>query len=250
MTSVRLSYADPAVAAFVAIPVALVCLLVWAVAVARQRNGNRGPRGLRIGALAILWMALTWAAAQSGVLRQWGRTPPPFAFLVVAVIGLSALLAFGRVGRQLVEFVPLWALVAVQGFRLPLELAMHQMYERGVMPRVMSYSGRNFDIVTGTTAILVGGAVLAGFGGTRLVARWNFLGLALLLNVITVAVLATPRFHFFPGDRLNVWVTYPPFVWLPAVMVLAALAGHLLIFRALTQPPAVRMPHMRQASGR
>jgi heme exporter protein D len=29
-------------------------------------------------------------------------------------------------------------------------------------------------------------------------------------------------------------VTYPPFVWLPAVMVLAALAGHLLIFRALS----------------
>jgi len=28
-------------------------------------------------------------------------------------------------------------------------------------------------------------------------------------------------------------VMYPPFVWLPAVMVLAALAGHLLIFRAV-----------------
>jgi hypothetical protein len=28
-------------------------------------------------------------------------------------------------------------------------------------------------------------------------------------------------------------VTRPPFVWLPAVMVLAALAGHLLIFGAL-----------------
>ena len=27
------------------------------------------------------------------------------------------------------------------------------------------------------------------------------------------------------------FVTYTPFVWLPAVMVLAALAGHLLIFR-------------------
>jgi hypothetical protein len=28
-------------------------------------------------------------------------------------------------------------------------------------------------------------------------------------------------------------ITYPPFVWLPAVMVLAALAGHLIVFRAL-----------------
>jgi hypothetical protein len=31
---------------------------------------------------------------------------------------------------------------------------------------------------------------------------------------------------------------YPPFVWLPAVMVLAALAGHLLIFRALAGRPS------------
>jgi len=28
-------------------------------------------------------------------------------------------------------------------------------------------------------------------------------------------------------------VTYPPFVWLPAVMVVAALAGHIVIFKAL-----------------
>jgi hypothetical protein len=40
-------------------------------------------------------------------------------------------------------------------------------------------------------------------------------------------------FRYFGDDRLNVWVTYPPYVWLPAVMVLAAFAGHLTIFRAL-----------------
>ena len=104
---------------------------------------------------------------------------------------------------------------------------------------MMSYSGRNYDIVTGATAIVVAAAVLAGLGGRRLVARWNFLGLALLLNVVVVAILGTPRFNYFPADRPNVWVTYPPFVWLPAVMVLAALAGHLLIFRALATSPSV-----------
>jgi len=30
-----------------------------------------------------------------------------------------------------------------------------------------------------------------------------------------------------------VFVTYTPFVWLPTVLVLAALAGHLIIFRAV-----------------
>jgi hypothetical protein len=115
---------------------------------------------------------------------------------------------------------------------------MHAMYERGVMPVQMSYSGRNFDIATGVTAIVVGALVWTGRGGRRLVLAWNLAGLALLLNIVTIAILSTPRFRYFGDDRLNVWVMYAPFVWLPAVMVLAALAGHLIIFRALkTQGP-------------
>jgi hypothetical protein len=47
-----------------------------------------------------------------------------------------------------------------------------------------------------------------------------------------VAVLSTPVFAVFGSYRLNTFVTYVPFVWLPAVMVSAALAGHLIIARA------------------
>ena len=178
-------------------------------------------------------MAGTWAAAQAGVFQNWNQTPPPFALLVAVIVLLSLVITFSSVGRRLAQFLPLWALVGAQGFRLPLELAMHEMYERGVMPREMSYSGRNFDIVTGASAIVLALLLATGTGGGRLVAIWNALGLALLINVVTVAILGTPRFQYFGPDRQNTWVTYPPYVWLPAVMVLAALAGHLIIFRAL-----------------
>jgi hypothetical protein len=97
----------------------------------------------------------------------------------------------------------------------------------------MSYSGRNFDVLTGVAAIVVAALVKAGIGGHRLVAIWNVAGFALLVNIVTVAILSTPRFAMFGDDRLNVFVAYPPFVWLPAVLVLAALAGHLIVFRAL-----------------
>jgi hypothetical protein len=109
---------------------------------------------------------------------------------------------------------------------------MHELYERGIMPEQMSYSGRNFDIVTGVTALVVAFLVLAGRAGRGLVVAWNVLGLFLVLNVVTIGILSTPRFRYFGDDRLNVWITYPPFVWLPAVMVLAAISGHLIIFRA------------------
>jgi hypothetical protein len=178
-------------------------------------------------------MAATWTAAATGIFRQWSRNPPPFALLVLAILCLASAMAFSRFGARLSSTIPLWALVLVQSFRLPLELAMHGMYERGIMPVQMSYSGFNFDIVTGALAIPVAILVATGRAGRGLVATWNVLGLALLINVVTVAILGTPRFRYFGDDHVNVWVTYPPFVWLPAVMVLAALAGHLLIFRAI-----------------
>jgi len=225
------------VSAFILIPVLLAVALVWGVAVAWARSGAARATTVRVSVTtsiaAVVWMAATWVAAQSGVLRKWDQAPPPFAILVVAIVVLAIMIAYGRVGQQIARYLPLWALVAVQAFRLPLELAMHELTERGIMPEQMTYTGRNFDIVTGATAILVAWAVASGRGGPRLVIAWNLLGLALLVNVVTIAMLSTPAIRYFGDDRLNVFVTYPPYVWLPAVMVLAALAGHLLIFRAV-----------------
>ena len=230
-------FTDAAVAAFVVIPLLLVCGLAWATVVAWRRSGGSPEASTRtavlIAAASLVWMGLTWAAAQSGMLRDWTRTPPPFAIMVVAIVVLSATIALSPLGRRLAQFIPLWTLVGVQAFRLPLELAMHAMYTRGIMPEQMSYSGLNFDIVTGASAIIVAVLVWSGWGGRRLVTLWNLLGLALLTNVVTVAILATPRIRYFGDDAVNTWVMDPPFVWLPAVMVMAALAGHLVIFRAL-----------------
>ena len=234
-------YSDPAVGAFVVIPALLVATLIWGATVAWRRSGAPPAAAWRasstVGMTAIGWMALTWAIAEAGLLRHWERTPPPFLLLAVSIFAWAAAIAFSGLGQRLARFVPLWALVAVQAFRLPLELAMHQMSERGIMPVEMTYTGRNFDILTGITAVVVAALAARGLAGRRLVTAWNVLGLALLVNVVTVAILATPRIRYFGDDHLNVWVTYVPFVWLPAVMVLAALAGHLVIFRALQLQP-------------
>jgi hypothetical protein len=229
----------PSVTAFVVIPIVLFAILVRGIVAAWQRSGASPATARRAGAIiaavTAIWMMVTWIAAASGALQRWDRMPPPFALLLVGVIAVSLTLAFSRAGLALATYTPLWALVAVQAFRLPLELAMHALTERGIMPPQMTYTGRNFDIVTGATAIVVAALVARGIGGRRLVAAWNVLGFALLINIIVVAVLSTPAFAYFGPDRLNTFVTYVPFVWLPAVMVSAALAGHLIIARALAR---------------
>jgi hypothetical protein len=223
------------VLAFVVLPCVMAMVFTWGTAAAWRRTGGTTSAGRMAGraaAGALLWMGVTLTLADRGVFLNWNATPPPFALLVVAILVLGVSIAFSPLGTRLAH-LPLWTLVAAQAFRLPLEIAMHALVPRGIMPEQMSYSGRNFDVITGAGAIVVAGLVAAGVAGGRLVMVWNIAGLALLVNIVTVAVLSTPAFALFGQDRLNVFVFYPPFVWLPAVLVLAALAGHLIVFRAL-----------------
>lgn len=235
----RESLTDPATAAFVVIPLVLMAAFGFAVWLSARRAGDSVPRAARATALTLvamgIWMLISWRAADSGALRQWDAFPPPFLLLPAAVVLISVRVTFSAMGLRLIRHIPLWAHVGIQAFRYPLELAMHEMAERGVMPDQMTYTGRNFDIVTGVTALLVSGLLLTGRVGRRTALVWNVVGLLLLVNIVIVAVISTPAIRYFGDDKLNVFVTFTPFVWLPAIMVTAALTGHLLIFRKLAK---------------
>jgi hypothetical protein len=62
---------------------------------------------------------------------------------------------------------------------------------------------------------------------------WNVLGLALLANIVAIAVLSTPTLHRFPEGPPNVLPSTFPWVWLPSFLVQVALGSHLLVFRRL-----------------
>jgi hypothetical protein len=214
---------------------------VWAYGEACARSGAERSSALARALLgAALWMALAGGLAASGMLARFDLTPPPMAFMFVACIGLGVGLGMSRVGGSFARALPLAWLVGAQGFRLPLELVMHQAAREGVMPHEMSFSGYNFDIVTGATALLVAGLLLTGRAPRALVLAWNLLGTALLAGIAIIALLASPMLHVFGTDpaHVNSWVLAFPYVWLPAVLVTSAVFGHVVVFRALARVPA------------
>jgi hypothetical protein len=170
------------------------------------------------------------------LLPREGRPPLPFVVMLLSILILGVVIARSAIGDRLARGAPLAMLVGFQAFRFPLELAMHRASSEGLMPIQMSYSGRNFDIVTGITALVLGIAMTVTTVPRVVVAAWNVMGLLLLGNILVVAILSTPIFAYFGPDRLNVWVMWMPYTLLPAVMVLAAWAGHLIVARALAQP--------------
>ena len=110
----------------------------------------------------------------------------------------------------------------------------------------MSYSGYNFDIVSGATALPLALYALWRPLPRWLIALWNVTGQILLIAIALIAFAATPVFRAFGDDQVNVWVVQFPYVWI-AVMVAAALFGHVVTLRKLmaesrAKAPAVAAP--------
>jgi hypothetical protein len=151
---------------------------------------------------------------------------------------------------------PVVWLVGFHAFRLPLELVMHRAASEGTMPAQMSFTGWNFDIVTGASALVVAALAAQGDAPRWLLAAWNALGSLLLLAIVLIALASLPIVRAFGDEpsQLNTWVAYFPFVWLPAGPVAAALFGHIVLWRrlfsassALSASPASPAPRTASA---
>lgn len=197
-------------------------------------SGRRSTRDTTLAALATAaWLAVTLALAASGRLSFTSR--PPTAGLLIAVgVALAIAVGTSRLGARLATGIPLAALIGVQAFRFPLELMLHRAYREGLMPVQMSYSGFNFDILTGLSAIVVALYIARRPNAVAVARIWNAAGIVLLANILTIAVLSTPTpIRVFHNEPANEWIAHAPWVWLPAVFVVAAIVGHIVIFRRL-----------------
>ena len=222
----------PLMATGLVLLVALGHLLAAATLGVERRLAHR--RTLAFLGLAVGWQVAISALAMTGVLANFDARPPPVLLLPLGIAASAQVLARSSFGTTLTNGLSIAVLVGFQAFRLPLELLMHEAAAEGVMPTQMTFTGWNFDIVTGASAVVVAVLLSFGVGGRRLVLAWNALGTALLVVIVVVAVASTPVFSAFgDGPALNTFIAYLPFTTLPTVMVLLAMAGHVMLWRRL-----------------
>jgi hypothetical protein len=212
---------------FVVLVLAMVALVFRALRLA-------GTRAMfRVG-VTLAYLVVPAALAAAGLLDRYNPPPAPALVMVLVLTVITLTITLSSLGRRVVAAAGLPVLVAYQAFRIPVEWLLHRLYQEGVVPVQMTYAGRNFDILTGVTAALLGIWLLRGGRSRGLVLVWNVLGLALLANIVTVAILSTPvPFRRFLDGPPNLLPSVVPYVWLPSFLVQLALAGHILVFRNL-----------------
>ena len=175
------------------------------------------------------WMMLAAVLAQSGILSHFDWLPPPIAIVFAAGFVGTIALGCSSVAGNLVK-LPIAILTGFHAFRIIVEILIHKAATTGLAPPQMSWSGYNFDVITGVSALCL--APFARLAPRWLILAWNCLGLTLLAVVVGIAVVSFPtRFQLMQPS--NTWVATFPYVWLPSILVTAALLGHIVVFRKL-----------------
>ncbi len=230
--------------------IALCTLALIALAIWRVSPGTKHALYFVLGATA--WLGYAAGLSDLG-LNLWPRfdlRPPPFLLILLPMFALCIGLGMSRLGTRLARETPLAWLVAFHGFRLPLELVMHEAAREGVMPEQMTFTGHNFDIVTGASALVLALLMAQRRAPAALVLAWNALGSILLVAIAAIAIASLPLFHAYGTEpaHLNTWVAYFPFVWLPAGLVSSALFGHIVLWRRLLATVDASAPTNRKAT--
>ena len=184
---------------------------------------------------------IVWLVVQAVItLNNFYKTntalfPPKFLVLIILPLLTIVILFITKKGKSFIDGLPLINLTYLNIVRIPVELVLYWLFLNNAVPELMTFTGRNFDILAGITAPIV-----AYFGikhqklDSKMLLIWNFIALALLLNIVINAVLSAPfAFQKFAFDQPNIAVINFPFSWLPAYIVPVVLFGHLVSIRQL-----------------
>lgn len=213
--------------AFLVICAAVVAAFLGVVWLSARREAVSPLRRTLLAAIGtILWLSSVCLIVQSGWLRGDQRR---LLFFGAAMNAVSLGVGLSHVGRWL-SLLPLPALVAFQGFRLPLELVLPSWAAQGVIPFTMTWSGKNWDIISGVLALIA-----APLCRRSVIWAWiaNAVGLALLANVMRVAVLSSPLSFGWPITPKLALIYHVPYALILPVCIGGALIGHIALTRAL-----------------
>lgn len=184
--------------------------------------------------LIPFWLLFQYFAASAGFFENTSSLPPRlFAFGLGPAL-LLIVLAFVLARESFVAALPIAAITIIHVIRIPVELTLSWLSQARAVPEIMTYHGTNFDIISGITAPIAFYFALRRTPISRaILIGWNFMALALVLNVVITAILCIPSpLQRLAFDQPNIAVLHSPYIWLPTVVVPIVLFCH---FAALYQ---------------
>lgn len=185
----------------------------------------------------LLWAGIHSGLAISGFYKNTMTTPPRMMLLVFPVVVLMMATPFSLKLKNLLATLDLKKLTYLHSVRIVAELTLYWLFLGKYVPELMTFQGRNFDILIGISAPIV--AFLAFKNGKLnkpLLWAFNILSFISLLNIFANAMLSSPTImQKFAFDQPNVALTHFPFMFIITIIVpfvmISNLAGFVILSR-------------------
>lgn len=198
-----------------------------------ERKNKIFTRGLL---LLIGWAVATSMLSIMGVFSDFSTPPPRLFFVLPIPLILLVVIMNVKSTTEILRHTPTHALIQLQAFRVFVELLLWALFTQNLLPVQMTFEGRNFDILIGLTAPLIAWLYQHQKISSAVAIIWNIVGIIMLLNIVTIAILSMPTpFRIFMNEPANTVVTKFPIVWLPMLLVPLAYWLHLLSLKQLIQ---------------
>ncbi len=184
----------------------------------------------------MVWLVLQAIIPLSGFYKNDLTIVPPRVFLGIVPTFITMILLFTtQKGRAFMDQLELGSYTFLSIVRIPVELCLYALALHQAIPELMTFEGRNFDILAGITAPFI-----AYFGWQKkslsknIILVWNIISLGLLLFIVGNASLSIPGpMQRFGLDQPNIAILHFPFTWLPAFVVPVVMFSHFVSIRRL-----------------
>ena len=185
--------------------------------------------------LISIWIGLQTIVSLAGFYTITDSIPPRVTLLILPPVILIIGLFISKKGKRFIDKLDIKTLTLFHIIRVPVELVLFWLFINKAVPGLMTFEGRNFDILSGLSAPFI---YYFGFVkkklGTSFLLVWNLICLLLLFNIVINAILSVPTsFQKFAFEQPNIAILYFPFVLLPACLVPLVLFSHLAAIRQL-----------------
>lgn len=186
-------------------------------------------------AVLIVWIIIQSIISLNGFYKTENTLPPRFALLLMQPIVLIMLLFITQKGRTFIDGLDIKLLTIIHIIRIPVELILLWLCTYKMVPELMTFEGRNFDILSGISAPIVYYFIfIQSKTSTNFLLIWNFICLFLVLNIAVNAVLSVPTpLQQFAFNQPNIALLEFPFTLLPSVLVPIVIFSHLVSIRQL-----------------
>lgn len=223
---------------FTLLVIGVSALWIYGIADGARKAGFTDQERRRLGMRSLLvlaaWLAFTGVLAIRGVYLDTDSMPPKILLIAAPAIIAGIVLARLKTAARILDATEPSFIVGAQSFRLVIEILFYFLLINNAMPELMTFEGRNMDIIVGLTALPFAMLYKRGKISDHALRIWNYVGLAILFNVMIHGILSSPSpMQQIQTVPVNDFMLHFPFVWLIALLVPTALTGHLLSLRQL-----------------